>query len=272
MCVCVHVCLPVCVDGFLRMCVCVSGWVRRRVKLPKSARRGGASNFPQARGVGRRVDFQKARGVRRCVRLSKSWCRRVRLSRSARRMAARSTFKKHAARRRVRLSKSARRAAARRMFQKRAARGGASGFRRASSARRRGRTVKKCEAARPIFKKRAARRRVGPPKSARCGVRFGTGLCAYVVGWPPHPHSHQHTDARPHVETTGSHASTHMQTQPYNHTQTHTPHTKAHPHTCAHVACSQGACRGVWGGGTPGVRTNEGVHKGEIGMNSREFT
>ena len=112
------------------------------------------------------------------------------------------------------------------------------------------------------------------------GVRFGTGLCAYVVGWPPHPHTHQHTDACPHVDTNRkSCCMLHPPTCKPNHTpihkptQIHTPHTKAHPHTCAHVACSQGACRGaLGGGGTPGVRTNEGVHKGEICMNSREFT
>ena len=33
------------------------------------------------------------------------------------------------------------------------------------------------------------------------GVRFGKGLWAYVVGWPALRHTHQHTDARPHVET-----------------------------------------------------------------------
>ena len=26
-----------------------------------------------------------------------------------------------------------------------------------------------------------------------------------------------------------------------------------------------------WGGGTPGIRTNEGVHKAEIGMKLHEF-
>ena len=38
------------------------------------------------------------------------------------------------------------------------------------------------------------------------------------------------------------------------------------------VACGQGACRGGIGGCTSGVRTNQEVHKGEIVMNSREFT
>ena len=98
-------------------------------------------------------------------------------------------------------------------------------------------------------------------------------VCGRVAPTSSHTPTHRRTPARRNKQEV-----THPPTCKPNHTtihkptQTHTPHTKAHPHTCAHVACSQGACRGVWGGGTLGVRTNEGVHKGEIGMNSREFT
>ena len=98
-------------------------------------------------------------------------------------------------------------------------------------------------------------------------------VCGPVAPTSSHTPTHRRTPARRNKQEV-----THPPTCKPNHTtihkptQTHTPHTKAHPHTCAHVACRQGACRGVWGGGTPGVRTNEGVHKGEIGMNSREFT
>ena len=98
-------------------------------------------------------------------------------------------------------------------------------------------------------------------------------VCGQVAPTSSHTPTHRRTPARRNKQEV-----THPPTCKPNHTtihkptHTHTPHTKAHLHTCAHVARSQGACRGVWGGGTPGVRTNEGVHKGEIGMNSREFT
>ena len=98
----------------------------------------------------------------------------------------------------------------------------------------------------------------------------------FVVGWPPHPHTHQHTDARPHVETNRkSHIHPHANPtiQPYTNPHKPTHPTQRHTHTHVHMLPVARVPAGVfWGGGTPGVRTNEGVHKGEIGMNSREFT
>ena len=98
-------------------------------------------------------------------------------------------------------------------------------------------------------------------------------VCGRVAPTSSHTPTHRRMLARRHKQEV-----MHPPTCKPNHTpihkptQIHTPHTKAHPHTCAHVACSQGACRGALGGGTPGVRTNEGVHKGEFRTNSREFT
>ena len=112
--------------------------------------------------------------------------------------------------------------------------------------------------------------------SVGVGVRFGTGLCAYVVGWPPHPHTHQHTDACSHVDTNRKsciHPHANPTIHPYTNPHKSTHPTQRHTHTHVHMLHVAKVPAGVhWGGGTPGVRTNEGVHKGEICMNSREFT
>ena len=122
-----------------------------------------------------------------------------------------------------------------------------------------------------------------------CGyVSVGPWLCVWVSGsWCEVWDMFVRVCGR--VAPTSSHTPTHRCTPAcknkqevmhpptckHNHTpihkppQTHTPLTKPHPHKCAHVDCSQRACRVHWGG-APGVRTNEGVHKGEICMNSRE--
>ena len=89
------------------------------------------------------------------------------------------------------------------------------------------------------------------------GVRFETGLCAYVVGWPPHPHTHQHTDACPHVDTNRK-SCIHPHANPTIHPYTN-PHKSTHPtqrHTHAHVHMLHVAKvpAGVhWGGGVPRV-------------------
>ena len=107
------------------------------------------------------------------------------------------------------------------------------------------------------------------------GVRFGTGLCAYVVGWPPHPHTHQHTNACLHVDTNRKsciHPHANPTIHPYTNPHKSTHPTQRHTHTHVHMLHVAKVPAGVhWGGGTPGVRTNEGVHKGEICMNSREI-
>ena len=114
-----------------------------------------------------------------------------------------------------------------------------------------------------------------------CGcVSMGPWLCVWVCGcwcevWDgfvcacgrvaptsSHTPTHRRTPARRNKQEV-MHPPTckHSHTPIHKPTQSHTPHTKPHtPHTCAHVACSQGACRGALGGGTPDVRTNEGVH------------
>ena len=98
-------------------------------------------------------------------------------------------------------------------------------------------------------------------------------VCGRVAPTSPHTPTHRRMPARRNKQEVMHPATCKRNHTPiHKPTQIHTPHTKAHPHTCAHVARSQGACRGALGGGTPGVSTNEGVHKAEICMNSREFT
>ena len=126
-----------------------------------------------------------------------------------------------------------------------------------------------------------------------CGcVSMGLWLCVLVDGFwsevwdgfvcvcgrvTPHPHTHQHTDARPHVETNRKscihpHANTtiHPYTNPHKPTNPTQRHTQTHVHV---LPVAKVFARVHWGGGgTRGVRTNEGVHKGEIYVNSGEFT
>ena len=89
------------------------------------------------------------------------------------------------------------------------------------------------------------------------GVRFGTGLCAYVVGCPPHPHTHQDTDARPHVETnTKSCIHPHANTTIHPYTNPHKPThpTQRHTHTHVHMLPVTGVPTSVhWGGALPRV-------------------
>ena len=88
------------------------------------------------------------------------------------------------------------------------------------------------------------------------GVRFGTGLCAYVVGWPPHPHTHQHTDARPHVETNRKsriHPHANPTIQPYTNPHKPTHPTQRHTHTHVHMLPVARVPAGVFGGKVPRV-------------------
>ena len=106
------------------------------------------------------------------------------------------------------------------------------------------------------------------------GVGFGTGLCVYVVGCPPHSNTHEHTDARLHVETNRKsyiHADAKTTIHPHTNTHKTTYPTQSHTETHVHMLPVARVHAGVLGRDTPGVRTNEGVHKGEICMNSREF-
>ena len=107
------------------------------------------------------------------------------------------------------------------------------------------------------------------------GARFVTGLCAYVVGCPPHLDTREHTDTRPHVETNRKsyiHAHANTAIHPYTNPHKPTHPTQRHTHTHVHMLPVARPHAGVhWGGGTPDVRTSEGVHKGEICMNSHEF-
>ena len=88
------------------------------------------------------------------------------------------------------------------------------------------------------------------------GVRFGTGLCAYVVGWPPHPHTHQHTDACPHVDTNRKsciHPHANPTIHPYTNPHKSTHPTQRHTHTHVHMLHVAKVPAGVhWGGGYPG--------------------
>ena len=88
------------------------------------------------------------------------------------------------------------------------------------------------------------------------GVRFGAGLCAYVVGWPPHPHTHQHTDARPHVETNRKsriHPHANPTIQPYTNPHKPTHPTQRHTHTHVHMLPVARVPAGVFGGEVPRV-------------------
>ena len=88
------------------------------------------------------------------------------------------------------------------------------------------------------------------------GVRFGTGLCAYVVGWPPHPHTHQHTSARPHVETNRKsciHPHANPTIHPYTNPHKPTHPTQRHTHTHVHMLPVARVPAGVHWGGVPRV-------------------
>ena len=106
------------------------------------------------------------------------------------------------------------------------------------------------------------------------GVRFGTGLCAYVVGWPPHilTHTNTQTQARTQKQIE-SNTSTHMQTQPCTHAQTtnpHTPHKATPTHTC--TCCLWPGCmHGCMGGVLRVLGQPRGVDKSEIWKDSYEF-
>ena len=88
------------------------------------------------------------------------------------------------------------------------------------------------------------------------GVRFGTGSCAYVVGWPPHPHTHQLTDARPHVETnrkSGIHPHANPTIQPCTNPHKPTHPTQRHTHTHVHMLPVARVPAGVFGREVPRV-------------------
>ena len=82
-------------------------------------------------------------------------------------------------------------------------------------------------------------------------MRPMTGLCAYVVGWPPHPYTHQHTDACRHGEANRkSYIYPHANTTIHPYTTPHKPThpTQIHTHTHVHML--------------PMARVHVGVHRG----------
>ena len=107
------------------------------------------------------------------------------------------------------------------------------------------------------------------------GVRLGTGLSAYLVGWAPYPHTDQHTDACPHIETKRKsciHPHANPTIHPYKNTHKSTHPTQRHTHTHVHMLYVARVPVGVqWGGGAPLVRTNEGVKYVRVHVNSRQI-
>ena len=106
------------------------------------------------------------------------------------------------------------------------------------------------------------------------GVRFGTGLCAYVVGWPPNPHTHQHTNARLHVETNRK-SCIHPHANPYTNPHKPTHPTQRHTHTHVHMLPVARVPAGVHLWGVPRVLEQmRGCTRVEfvcIHVNSREI-